>query len=236
VVRPRSLAPSSLDFTQTVARTAPSGSSARVGLRLPGTGTDATSGALESFDPSDGVGARGNAAHRASCWATSGGFGKGLQRPVGLLTTSGWRADRFPVVVVQESPSPCPREPIGLAWPGSSEPGRTLMVERWRDPMSPPRGGLWRAVVGFGRRLRAGTTAVMLQKQGSPREHRAWKAGNGRPRQRTLARSKALKSNEPWLAPGTQLETAGGQRLAVMQVRLCGWGKLWRVEHRRGSA
>lgn len=51
VVRPRSRTPSSLDFTQTVARTAPSGSSARGGLRLPGTGTDATSGTFEAFWP-----------------------------------------------------------------------------------------------------------------------------------------------------------------------------------------
>ena len=48
-----------------------------------------------------------------------------------------------------------------------------------------------------------------LQEQGSPGEQRAWTAGNGGSRQRTLARSKALKSTGPG---STRNATRNGMR------------------------
>jgi hypothetical protein len=80
-----------------------------------------------------------------------------------------------------------------------------------------------------------GTTVVMLQ-DGKPRRA----TGLGLPatadhRNALLVRSKALKSHRTRWHWERNLETTRGQRLAVTRVRLYGWGRLWRVWHRRGS-
>lgn len=80
-----------------------------------------------------------------------------------------------------------------------------------------------------------GTTVVMLQ-DGKPRRA----TGLGLPatadhRNALLVRSKALKSHRTRWHRERNLETTRGQRLAVTRVRLYGWGRLWRVWHRRGS-
>lgn len=175
MVEPRSPAPSAL------ASRGPSpapafGSSARGGLRLPAQAW--TRHPVRRRAPTQRW-----VCDASAPWACLH-FGGPTPAPVG-------------VVVRQEVP------PFKVAGPSASRGDafgfrRTSICTDLERLRSPREGGLGRAAADLGRCPRDGTMDAALQEQGSPGEQRAWTTGNGGSRQRTLARSKALKSNEPW--------------------------------------
>lgn len=157
--------------------------------------------------------------------------------PPGLLVVSGpsergaAQAEPWSAGFRQGSPTPRaqPRR-FGLARSVLHWSVRTpRAAERTHAPSGPPRGSGGRSlqpVASRRSRWRLWDGGRDASGTGSPREPRAWSAGNGGPSQRTLVWSNALKSSGTPVAPGTRPTTARGQRLAVTRVRLYGWGKL----------
>lgn len=87
-----------------------------------------------------------------------------------------------------EAPNHPPRGRV--PWKGVQPVASSRPWEVWQRAPSPP-GGVGASLAGQdGRR-------AWSSRKGSPGEHRACSAGNGERRQRTLARSKALKTSRP---------------------------------------